>query len=270
MNSVQGFFIDVSSELTFVANVKFLKILESLKIKQPEYFLLIGAGRGGTSLLASMIDYHPKVKVGFERFAFDFLLGEKLESEDKNDINSRLEAFKKSCKEEAVLSKALWGNKITTEQILALEDCQNIPLNGSILEFTRKVVRSQKVIFIVRDGRHCILSKMKRTGQGYERALQRWKYSTKVLNEFSKQGVNLHLCRYEDLLQNPEGELSRICEFLGVQFERDMLKGPSNSMMPEMYAGKGLRPVSELTEEQKLWTKDIKEELEQLGYLNDN
>ena len=246
-----------------------MKILELFKRRRSEYFLLIGAGRGGTSLLASMLDYHPKLQVGFERFAFDYLLGEELGGARKNDLNYRLETFDKSCREEAGISKNWWGNKITTEQILALEGCTNIPLNGSISEFITKVIRTRKVVFIVRDGRHCIFSKMKRTNQNYETALMRWKYSIKVLNELSKQGVNLHLCRYEDLLQSPEVELSKVVEFLGFRFDSNMLRGPSNTMMPEMYAGDGLRPISALTEEQKSWTKDILDELIQLKYLDE-
>lgn len=38
-------------------------------------FHLIGAGRGGTSLLAGLIDSHPDCEVCFEQLSTDFLMG---------------------------------------------------------------------------------------------------------------------------------------------------------------------------------------------------
>lgn len=238
-------------------------------INKPEYFLLIGAGRGGTSLLASMLDFHPDLKVGFERFAFDFLLGEALSKDRAALATARLLNFDKACTDEARKNSTYWGNKITTEQIFAIAECEGVN-EGDVAEiFVSGVVRKQKVIFIVRDGRHCVNSKMKRAGLSYDEAVKRWKASIGLLNSFLEKEVNMHICRYEDLLESPEEVLAGVCEFLGYQFNDAMMKGTENPMMPNMYEGSKLRPVPPLSEVQQSWTDDMHHELEQLNYIHE-
>ena len=232
--------------------------------------MLIGAGRGGTSLLASMLDYHPSISVGFERFAFDFLLGEKLAKEVHGDIEGRLSAFDEACKQEAVKGESYWGNKITTEQIMALVNCDGASWDSVPERFVSEVVRNQRVVFIVRDGRYCVQSKMERAGLSYEEALARWKDSVWLLNSFKEAGVKIHECRYEDLLKSPDLVLTGICRFLGQSFDPAMLKGTANPMMPEIYAGKELRPIQELTDTQRSWTNDMLTELKQLKYIDED
>jgi len=163
-----------------------------------------------------MIDFHPGIQVGFERFAIDFLLGEKIPQDKKKDLDIRLKLFDESCVDEASKNgDRLWGNKITTEQISALDECV-VESNENVgLHFLQKVIKSQKLIYIVRDGRHCVQSKMKRTDQSYEEALARWKYSVELLRDFEESKANMHLCKYEDLLKDPEHELAKICSFFG-------------------------------------------------------
>lgn len=238
-------------------------------INGSEYFLAIGAGRGGTSLLAAMMDCHPNIIVGFERFAFDYLLGKKLGKETKDNLKERLLAFDHACKSEADRSDEIWGNKITTEQIEVLNEC--VSHKEEVLSnFVKTVVKKQKVVFILRDGRYCVQSKINRTGQDYQIALNRWKYSVEVLNYFKTKNVDLHALRYEDLLLNPEDELTQVCEFLGCEFDIKMLEGPQNRKMPDMYLGNTLRQVPTISEEQERWTLDMKKELKQLGYLYEN
>jgi len=247
-------------------------ITQKLKklIHKPDYFFIIGPGRGGTSLLASMLDFHPKLQVGFERFAFDYLLGNQIRKEEKYHIEIRLQQFDEACAEVATMNHRLWGNKITTEQIAALKECEAGAPEREVHLFEKRVVKNHKVIFVVRDGRHCVLSKMQRTDQSYEEAVERWKYATQVLRYFRDASVSLHLCRYEDIVENPRRELQTICRFLGVPYDKEMLQGPVNPKMPDMYAGKILKPVAKLTEEQLLWTNDMKSELKWLGYINEN
>src|SRR5690606_32623928 len=140
------------------------------KLLPKPHFFVIGAGRGGTSLLAAMLDCHSKLEVGFERFAFDYLLGEKLSGRNSSDLNSRLQYFKTSCQKQANSSSHYWGNKITTEQIAALGECEGAEWPVYAESFRAKVIGEKKIIFIVRDGRACIQSKMKRTGQNYTTA----------------------------------------------------------------------------------------------------
>lgn len=245
-----------------------LEIKNALRriLNKREYFLVIGAGRGGTSLLASMIDSHPSIQVGFERFAVDFLLAKNIPGAKGKSAVSRLNMFDKACLNELLKGDRLWGNKITTEQIAALKECGG-DTDGL---FINNLVKSRKVVFVVRDGRYCVASKMKRAGNSYHEAVQKWKYSIALYKEFKRSSANVHLCRYEDLLSSPETELRKICDFLEKEYSELMLNGPSNPKMPDMYSGVKLRPLSPLSEEQLEWTVDMREELKFLGYLNGN
>lgn len=246
-------------------------ILSKLKNKlQPDdWFLVLGAGRGGTSLLAAMLDYHSKLSVGMERFAFDYLLGEKLTETDKANLQTRLRHFKVSCEKESRHAKTYWGNKITTEQVAALGECQNSKWPAYLNHFIDEVIGDKKVIFIVRDGRACVQSKMKRTEQDYTIALGRWQLSIAMLDYLKEKGVYHYQLRYEDLVAQPEVELLKVCDFLGLKFEKRMLKGPGNPIMPDIYKGKTLLKKKKENWPAE-WTADMKPELKKLGYLNEN
>jgi hypothetical protein len=85
-----------------------------------------------------------------------------------------------------------------------------------------------KFLYLVRDGRDVICSNKKiksRKRHVYAMAHQ-WKYEQinciKEYNECSAKG-NIALLRYEKLLENPYKEIKRICDFLGIGFEKEML-----------------------------------------------
>ncbi len=240
------------------------------KLLPKPYFLVLGAGRGGTSLLASMLDYNSELEVGMERFAFDYLLGKELNPDEATQLDKRLHFFKEACRKQGNSSSKYWGNKITTEQIMALEDCENVQWPGYMQLFLDRVVADRKLIFITRDGRSCVNSKMKRTGQDYDTALQRWKKSVQMLGFLEANHPKLCVLRYEDLIGDPEGELGRVCEFLDVAYDNNMLNGPSNPKMPEMYKGQGLSKALSVKDWPASWTEDMKQELEKLGYLNED
>ena len=87
-------------------------------------FLVIGAGRGGTSLLAGLLDFHDQLDVGFEQYSEAYLAGTALADVKGPDIfETRVLAFLRSCQEEATrVPDQRYGNKITTEHLFGLED----------------------------------------------------------------------------------------------------------------------------------------------------
>lgn len=95
-------------------------------------------------------------------------------------------------------------------------------------------LRGKKILFILRDGRSCVNSKVRRTNQPVNTACERWLYSVDCYR-FLREKHNNSLCiKFEDLLLNPEHTLSTVCEFLDVEFSKVMLNGVSNKkMLPE-------------------------------------
>ena len=225
-------------------------------------FLVIGAGRGGTSLIAGLLDCHSSLEAGLEKFSVDCLMGKKLDtsgsntfdipvkafisavnslmgnrlkSRGSNIFDNRLKAFISACKKEAKLyPDAVWGNKITTEQIYGLEEhnSDNPDSKIDILDtLFNKYLKDIKVVFILRDGRTCVNSKVQRTDQSFESACDRWKYSVEMYKFFKTRHFNNICIRFEDLLFYPQTTLESVCVFLEIPYQDAMLKGTNNRKM---------------------------------------
>ena len=201
-------------------------------------FLVIGVGRGGTSLLAGMLDYNSKLHVDFEHEAKATLVfAEPQPGIDR--LTSRSAAFRAACDAKAAQHVGqIYGNKITTEQILALHGWG--PRNPAepepvLRHFFDEAMSGAKVVFIVRDGRTCVRSKVNRKGMTPGEACQLWQYGVGVLRFLRARGERLHEVRYEDLVEDPERVLRGVCGFLGVPFEEGMLEGVGNPQMQPTY-----------------------------------
>lgn len=82
-----------------------------------------------------------------------------------------------------------------------------------------------KIILLVRDGRAVFYSGIK-NGFRRRRCINAWKHmyerALPILDRTVKPTDILRV-HYEDLAKNPETELKRVCEFVGLEFEPDML-----------------------------------------------
>ena len=198
-------------------------------------FLIIGAGRGGTSLLAGLLDYHPKLEVGFELYASAYLMGNKLPYDGPKLFQERAKTFAEACKRHGNNHpEVYWGNKITTEQFYCLDadtKTYNAKQPDVLDAFFNKYLKRTKVVFVLRDGRACINSKINRTGQPLELACDRWQYSVQCYKFFKTRHSNNICIRFEDLLLKPKETLTSICDFLNVPYTDEMLKGTGNDKM---------------------------------------
>lgn len=201
-------------------------------------FLLVGSGRSGTSLLAGLLDHHSAIEVGFESFADDYLRGQALPERRETLFHDRAGGFVARSREAAQRSpKPLWGNKITTEQLAGLNkhNLYNQPPVAVLPTFFDRYLAGVKVIHILRDGRACVQSKLRRSPQlSLERACHSWKYAAEVY-DFLQRRANTCSVRFEALVSAPEAELRRIFDFLGVGFEAAALGGTMNEKMLPVY-----------------------------------
>jgi hypothetical protein len=107
-------------------------------------------------------------------------------------------------------SSIIWGDKSPSY-------IRHIPLLASLYPDAR-------FIHIVRDARDYCLSINKAWGKNMLRAAQRWADDIDAANQALRSSSNPHLLvRYEDLLAEPEEVLGRICVFLDIDFEPEML-----------------------------------------------
>lgn len=234
--------------------------------------LLLGAGRGGTSLLAGILDAHSQLEIAFEQFAAAYLMGQQLPVEIASNYHERTRTFLQACDSAAhQFPTAVWGNKITTEQLRALQKHNTIESYVKIDfldEFFQRTLKGKKVIFILRDGRSCIISKVNRTGIDLNQACIRWLFSAKVYRYLREHDGDWHIVKYEDLVAEPEQTTRSLCAFLGLDFEPDMLlKGPSNPKMLADYRQAGIEqktPIKTLPGE---YLEQLRADLEYCGYV---
>jgi len=103
-------------------------------------------------------------------------------------------------------SDIVWGDR-------SPDYIHQIPLLVSLFPHAR-------VIHIVRDARDRCLSIQRRNGAGIARAAQRWADGVGAARrDGGGLGERYLEVRYEDLIANPERELRRCCDLVGVEFD---------------------------------------------------
>jgi hypothetical protein len=82
-----------------------------------------------------------------------------------------------------------------------------------------------KVILLCRDFKGTIFSKVKRGVPIFKAALQ-WKWTVRNMEYYSRKLNNHSILRvkYEDICNNTEHEMRRICDFLGLEFQEKILR----------------------------------------------
>lgn len=227
---------------------------------------MLGAGRGGTSLVGSLLNSHPKLSIALEAHAYNFLVGA---SEEAQALSApeRLQLFIKNCDKSAASAANPWGNKITTEQLdFLLKPGQEAQDRKWIY---KRLLARKKIVYVCRDGRTCVHSKMERTPTNYPTAVARWKSSVAWLRFLQSQPkVKLHTLRFEELLRQPKEQLIALCNFLELPFNDTMLQGVNSKLLSSEYRQDSIDINKALVPKKALaFTEDLRPELEYLGYL---
>ncbi|MEP0007273.1 MAG: sulfotransferase [Balneola sp.] len=92
------------------------------------------------------------------------------------------------------------------------------------IDLLLKHFKNAKVIHIVRDPRDCSYSVAHAWGRSYLRAADRWKRGVECVRK-SKciNNENFLLIHFEELLENPQKKLTKVCDFIGVEFNEEMI-----------------------------------------------
>lgn len=246
---------------------------------------MVGAGRGGTSLLSGLLDHHPALELGFELYSNAMLAGHGMDpaelarESEATRLADRVERFRAACVNrsakrapEGKTPGRLWGNKITTEHLLGLANAVAASSSeAAVLDhFFRHALPEIKIIFILRDGRACVRSKVARTGQTVEDACAKWQFCAQVYQHLVKPGNapgGLCVVRFEELLHEAEATLERVCGFLGVVYDPIMLGGTQNEKMPPEYRRAEIDPARAEAGSEEQWQASIADSLRACGYL---
>lgn len=198
---------------------------------------IVGCGRSGTTVLREMVDRHSAFAIGAETTFFcDFLNVERLAEIWKLDVEHVRSLADRSAnvvrfaelffREHASREgKERWGDKT--------------PRNITVLPWLLHAFPEARFIHIIRDGRDVACSRATfrthrlKGGKVVKRKQPKTLSYAEAAGEWVR-AVTLGLAyeghprvtsvRYENLVDDPETELRRLCGFLGVEFESQMIK----------------------------------------------
>lgn len=178
------------------------------------------------------MDSHPDMRVLFEQDAEEMLMRRVVGRSQDERMRVGAPAFYHACASHlAACDTRWWGNKITTEQLSGLQvPAQRFSIDADALftYFFDTVFADYALIFIQRDGRTCVRSKMARTDQDLEAACRRWEFGVAV-QHFLSGHPRAHCLHYEDLVAAPRRTLGHLCDFLELPFDAVMLEGTDHT-----------------------------------------
>jgi hypothetical protein len=111
------------------------------------------------------------------------------------------------------------------------------PSNISQIELIHAGFPEARIIHIVRDPRDVALSSRQKWNKNTYRTVYKWQ---KAIQHFNKVVRNLPTLnylqvKYEDIISEPEHHLGIVCEFLGINFEKEMLELSSTTSIEKNY-----------------------------------
>ena len=218
-------------------------------------FFIIGVGRSGTTLLQSMLNAHPQISVPPESHFFrKYVVPEfrkqipKKSFDDiadtlkkdfhlarlKVDLNALLKNF--TVKNDAFFFRDLFSKtlKVYSEKMGKKIVGEKDPSYTHLLREIFSIYPNTRIIHLIRDPRDVILSRSK-TVWGKDRSFLSHLISyNDAFSSARDRGPKLFGKKYieilyENLIINPQRELQKICQILGLNFHEDMLQFYSKS-----------------------------------------
>lgn len=194
-----------------------------LDIDSPVF--LAGLRRSGTTLLYRIISAQQSLFLFNERFP-----GDRLNGRGMSTVNNLLYGDCSIDRFYGITNRYLspllraryarWGVK------LALELAHPHPgsISADAMERILAAFPAARVVLIVRDPRDFVVSAMARGGHDVDWWIEEYKAMLDLAGELHKRHAQAVITiRYEDLVQQPESEVRRCCEFLGLPFVDAML-----------------------------------------------
>lgn len=256
-----------------------------MKTNDNKLLFITGVGRSGTTLLQSMLNAHPEISLPPETHFFKKYVVPQLNGKQKPwDAHGLIHALKADKHverlgvdiEQVVKTTGLTGDNAMARLFINLLNAYNKHQHHFIgdkdTEYVRYLPHLHKsypeahLIHIIRDPRDVVLSRTKADwGKKMPLAFHISEYQYyihKVLTDgklFGKQYIEVV---YEQLVENPEKELKRICEQLGLEYSDEMMNFHQQSeglvAKDEMnWKGNIFKPV--MKDNTRKWEKELTE-----------
>lgn len=236
-------------------------------------FFIVGTGRSGTTLLQAMLSSHPRIVIPEETHFFN-KFDPVLRFADPLPAD-RIDAYARACMSVPHLRDSGIAERVLRERLadgpndarslflwllgrLAAEASgrrvgEKTPIHERHVARIRALFPSAKFIHIHRDPRDTVAS-LKRmpwaAGQSTRRIARRCAQTYETMAAWrARLGEDaVHEVRYESLVADPEGELRRVCAFLGEPFDAAMLEFHARAdrgyqAREESWKGRTRRPI---------------------------
>lgn len=185
--------------------------------------LVLGPARSGTTLLASIIGFHPDVRMMSECTSHEYrqqiggrVVGNKLCVPNHIFLESDGPQLPRPVSPKSFLAR-------TADVARWLVGHQR-PAPKSIRDYVEDW--KAKVVLIVRNPDHVVHSIHRRGGETTEIARYRWAEALLTIDKLVQDyPENTFLIEFEDLVTQPRSVTQRICDFIGIEFSEQMLNG---------------------------------------------
>jgi hypothetical protein len=204
-------------------------------IKRP--FFIVGAERSGSTMFRLMLDHHPRVACLYEFELSVDHVGDDGRTPDLAWMRDYLSGPEFG----TTFQKVLGADHATYQELmdgilLEKRDGGGKELIGATVHrhYARLLHLWPDAIFLhlLRDGRDVARSRIRMGWDGNVwTAIDEWIACEEAWDRL-KAGLEperYHELRYEDLIADPQGELTPVCELIGVDYSEDMLSYPQHS-----------------------------------------
>lgn len=165
------------------------------KIFGYKWIFVVGCGHSGTSLVAAMLGAHPRIyAIPFETYAFT----------KAGDPKSLLKEIARSCDKRA-----------------ARYICEKTPIHVTHIPDILKTFPRSHIVVCLREPKDVCASLKRRHGD-LEKGVTRWLHDNQCALE-SMETPNILPLRYEQLIQDTEPTLERLCRALSLKYSPSML-----------------------------------------------
>lgn len=218
--------------------------------KNPTFFqdvkafcVFIGHNKSGTSMIGSLLDAHPNVILADEADALQYVPAGFSRDQIYHILlhGSRREVMKgrvtaRRLKPYSFLVPGQWQGRYSRLRVIgdstSGSSTQRFARDPDLVQRLQNVMMGVDVKFIqvIRNPYDPISIMMVRGKRTFENAIGHYFASCETLVEMRKHldGSNLLAVKYEDFVDHPETNLTKICRFLGIEASDDYLKACVN------------------------------------------
>ena len=214
-----------------------------------ERLFIVGCVRSGTTLLQSLLAAHPQITSFPETHFFPYVTGSKLQKlfriaspEGKVTIYKFLKDINEENFENLIPKNSFLVKDFINSFVKILDNItikrgkiiwlEKTPRHLYYIDIIEKYIRKVKFIHIVRNGEDVVASlydinrthpDLWRIEGGIDSFIDRWNKDIKITKRHINKS-NHFLVKFDELLQNTEFVLGKLCTFIGVDFSKKMLE----------------------------------------------